>query len=555
MTELLAWTGTWLRRLLLLTAIVMAVQLLAPQLAGVRAGFGNLAATFSSLPKLTDARTAAGNLVRSRTLALEQRYIELEKLARADLEREHATVGSRLEAARRSQSRSAVARAIYTGDGLTDALTAQIDLVFLEHEHALLGKLLDVEALHVDWQDQVQASRRCEQARVARNDFLRDSSILIRVLGSPERITFERLDARWQRECDLYLELRRAFVAGQASSRARQWLDGRAGILAESTNSVLAPLDDRISTLEKSWAGRLRDEFFRALPIALVILLGLPIAVLLTRGAFFFLAQFAAGRPAIRLLPDAIGTIEPGGRASGHGPDRAAISAVSQSIVIDEAQELLVHPEYLQSSSLAGTKDTQWLLDWRYPLSSLAAGMVALTRIRATPAESFVISATRDPFSELGVITLPSGSALAFQPHNLAGVVQPRDRPLRITRHWRLTSLSAWLTLQLRYLVFHGPATQIVKGCRGIRVEPAGQGRSIDQAATIGFSANLSYSMTRCETFGAYLLGKRGLFNDHFAGGPGSYVYEEIPHFGKKAGIIGRGLEGVVDAVRKAFGV
>jgi hypothetical protein len=355
MTELLAWTGTWLRRLLLLTAIVMALHLLAPQLAGVQAGFGSLGATFSSLPKLTNARTAAGNLVRSRTLALEQRYVELEKLARADLEREHATVGSRLEAARRSQSRSAVARAIYTGDGLTDALTAQIDLVFLEHEHALLGKLLDVEALHVDWQDQVQASRRCEQARVARNDFLRDSSILIRVLGSPERITFERLDARWQRECDLYLELRRAFVAGQASSRARQWLDGRAGILAESTNSVLAPLDDRIRRLEKSWAGRFRDEIFRALPIALVILLGLPIAVLLTRGAFFFLAQFAAGRPAIRLLPDAIGTIEPGGRASRNGPDGAAISAVSGRAVLAASAVPLMWRRAVRALALSRT--------------------------------------------------------------------------------------------------------------------------------------------------------------------------------------------------------
>ena len=407
----------------------------------------------------------------------------------------------------------------------------------------------------MQWQDQVRASRRCEQARVARNDFLRDSSILIRVLGSPERNTFERLDARWQRECDRYLELRRAFVAAQASSRAQQWLDQRAGILAKSVQSTLAPLDDQLRELEQGWAGRIRDEFFRALPIALLILLGLPIAVLLTRGAFYFLAQFAARRPPIRLLPDASGAIEQGGRTSRNGADRAAISSVSQSITIDEDQELLVHPEYLQSSSLAGTKETQWLLDWRYPLSSLAAGMVALTRIRATPAESFVISATRDPFSELGVITLPPGSALAFQPHNLIGVVQPRHRSLRITRHWRLASLSAWLTLQLRYLVFHGPATLIVKGCRGIRVEPAGQGRSIDQAATIGFSANLSYSMTRCETFGAYLLGKRGLFNDHFAGGPGSYVYEEMPHFGKRTGITGRGLEGIVDAARKAFGI
>ncbi|MCK7502947.1 MAG: hypothetical protein MZV70_01815 [Desulfobacterales bacterium] len=36
------------------------------------------------------------------------------------------------------------------------------------------------------------------------------------------------------------------------------------------------------------------------------------------------------------------------------------------------------------------------------------------------------------------------------------------DRPMQITRHWRLGSLSAWLTLQLRYIVFHGPAKRHV---------------------------------------------------------------------------------------------
>jgi len=142
-----------------------------------------------------------------------------------------------------------------------------------------------------------------------------------------------------------------------------------------------------------------------------------------------------------------------------------------------------------------------------------------------------------------------------FQPHRLIGVVQPQAQPLKITRHWRLGTLNAWLTLQLRYLVFHGPATLVVKGCRGVRVERADQGRSINQAATIGFSANLAYSTLRCETFGAYLMGRQELFNDHFGGGPGFYVYEEMPHGGARTGLFGRGLEGFSDSVLKVLGV
>ncbi len=111
------------------------------------------------------------------------------------------------------------------------------------------------------------------------------------------------------------------------------------------------------------------------------------------------------------------------------------------------------------------------------------------------------------------------------------------------------------MELVLRFLIFHGPAKLIVKGCRGIRVEQAGKGRSINQAATIGFSANLAYSNTRCETFASYLMGKQELFNDKFAGENGFYFYEETPHFGKKTGITGRGIEGVTDSILKIFGI
>ena len=136
-----------------------------------------------------------------------------------------------------------------------------------------------------------------------------------------------------------------------------------------------------------------------------------------------------------------------------------------------------------------------------------------------------------------------------------AGIVQHNGGPLRISRHWRLGSLHAWLTLQLRYLIFHGPVDLIVKGCCGIRVERVGAGRSINQAATLGFSANVTYATRRCETFGAYLMGKDELFNDYFTGDSGFYVYEEMPRGGRKSGIAARGIEGIADSVLKIFGI
>jgi uncharacterized protein (AIM24 family) len=297
-----------------------------------------------------------------------------------------------------------------------------------------------------------------------------------------------------------------------------------------------------------------REKFFAAvrsrLPLALGILLGvllLPVAI--KAFLYFVLAPLAGRLPPIRILP---------------GDDAPAVpplpaSAVSAAIDLAPGEELLVQPEFLQSSGQPAHKQTQWFLNAALPFASLASGMFALTRIRPAgdAPTRVVVSSQQDAFGEVGVLDLPAGAALVLQPRALAGVVKPAGAPLRITRHWRLPSLHAWLTLQLRYLVFHGPCRLVLKGCRGVKSEEPqpGHPRLINQSATLGFSANLEYRTTRCETFVAYLRGKEDLFNDLFAGGHGRFVYEEMPAGGRRGGVTGRGLEGLADAALKAFGI
>lgn len=323
----------------------------------------------------------------------------------------------------------------------------------------------------------------------------------------------------------------------------------------EAFQPTLTALDETIRRLETSPLLAVWERALGFVPAALGLLLGVMLLPLLIKAFFYFvLAPIAARRPPVHLLPAASGLLEVAGA-----------SAISQALVLRPGDELLIDPAYVQSAALGGDKRTAWLLDWWHPFTSLASGMYALTRIRSSVPESIVVSATADPLSEVSVMALPRGAAFVLQPRSLAGVMQPRDTPLRITSHWRLGTLHGWLTLQLRYLVFHGPATLIVKGCRGVRVEAAGagdagslaapRGRRISQAATIGFSANLRYATTRVETFYPYLTGKQGLLDDSFSGGPGYYAYEEVPHGGARAGVGGRGLEGFTDSVLKVFGI
>ena len=293
----------------------------------------------------------------------------------------------------------------------------------------------------------------------------------------------------------------------------------------------------------RAWSERWKlTELMRTAALILALIIVTPFLIRLF--CYFVLAPLAMRRPAIRIhVPD--------GRGFDIAP--AAPSATSVAVRLERGEELLVRQDYLQTSSHAGVKDTQWWLDWRKPITSMATGLIFLTRIRGD-GEVTNVSAVRDGLAEVTILTLPEGAACVLQPRALAAVAQPIRRRLRITRHWRLGSLNAWLTLQLRYLVFHGPVRLVLKGGRGVRVEPAEQGRVFGQDQLVGFSADLAYSVTRAETFWPYFLGREQLLKDRVMAGEGVLIIEEAP-FTARSGEVRRGLEGLIDAGMKVFGM
>lgn len=383
----------------------------------------------------------------------------------------------------------------------------------------------------------------------------------------------------WDREVGVYAWLFEKWkVEEKARAHGEHWIKRQAAETAQAAKAafestlgdspVRALLDDKarkqkaIADIESLVAAERveigKDPRQRALaavrsqlPAALWILLGVVLVPVFVKALLYhLLAPLAARLPPIRILPE-----------GGPPPPLPVIraSAVSHPVELPQGEELLVHPDYLQSSAATASRRTQWFLNARIPLSSLASGMVMLTRVRPkdSACTKVVVSAQKDPFGELGILELPAGAAMVIQPRSLAGVVKREGHPVHISRHWRLGCLHSWLTLQLRFLVFHGPCKLILKGCRGILAEQPDPGhpRQINQDATIGFSANLEYRNVRCETFLSYLRGKEALFNDLFGGGPGVFAYEEMPAAPGKGVLVGRGLEGLADAVLKVFGI
>jgi hypothetical protein len=324
-------------------------------------------------------------------------------------------------------------------------------------------------------------------------------------------------------------------------------------ISQSSVEDVFARLEQGIrdvkKKLDEAYLYKLVDRLSPFVWPAIGVLVGAMLAPLGIRAFLYFVAAPIAERqPPIRFPHD----------TPASPSELIVIKSVRQGfghlVDVDPESELLLRSDFLQSSSSTGKAQTQWFLNARYPLASLASGMYGLTRIRGQSTESVSVSSSADALSEIAAFDLPKGESVILQPHHLIGVLQRRDLPMRVSSHWRITTLHAWLTFQFRYLMFHGPATILVKGCRGVRVQEPDRGRSINQAATIGFSSRLSYRTSRTETFLAYLTGQKTLLNDRFDG-PGYCLYQEMPQSTGRAGVTGKGLEGILDGCLKAFGI
>ena len=436
--------------------------------------------------------------------------------------------------------------------------------------------LTQLRTLVVKAQSRRAGVTRLEQLRLAHVSLYKAYSSTVDQLGSeksahkilrwvPRTSTALKIKGQTDSEAYLALKVRDADKAYREQSNALAALGTAEPIESfhvdhQRLDALLAPLHGTVNEAKEiaagNWLSRLIASLVKAMPAAFAVLItGCAGHFAIKAFLFYILAPMATRAPPICLDPAASGTVLSRSPELSPTGKMTIKSAVSTEIRLSTDEEMLILPDFVQSSRASGNKDTKWLLDWSCPWTSLVSGMYALERIRPTPEEVIVVSAGDDPFCEIACLSLPAGTAMVFQPRGMVGVIYPSATPLKITRRWRLFSLHAWLTLQLRFLVFAGPVTLIVKGNRGVRVEPANRGQTIRQAATLGFSANLRYSTVRCETFYPFYAGKTALLQDRFAEVSGYYVYDETPAGSRGAGKGERGLEGVLDATLKVFGI
>ncbi|MEN3278506.1 MAG: hypothetical protein V7631_4296 [Massilia sp.] len=583
MAHLLSVLFLFLRRKLLLFASIVLVLVLAPW---IGREWRNIQRIADEVPALQRALEDVGARQAARADELARRLGQLSGAPLRRLDAEILALDTEIGRLQREQQREpgAILADAVTGSGSVAARLRESALrgVEIELRRQAREHLLVLRAHALVLGDRQAALAKAGQLRLAhvnayaawlrahrqRVQFQDQAGWFARLRLTP---SYAQLETLRKVESDLLAANNRAHRAFQAQQALLTRLSVPAAPAAFRVDErrlaqASAALRERLLQAERLAAQNLLWQGYLAvrpvLPVALGVLLGWWLVPAAIRTVFYFvLAPQAARRPPVVIgqadgSDPVVSTRQPGrdgARISAR--TSARISAVSQRVTLAPGQEMLIRPDYCQSQPAGASVATRLLFDWRHPLTSIAAHLWMLKRLRTRQEAEIVVSSTADPLDEVALVEIAPGEALVLQPRGLVGVLYEAGRPPTIRSHWRLGTLHAWLTLQLRYLAFEGPATLIVKGCRGVRLEGAAAGRTISQEATLGFSANARYATVRAEPFLPYLRGVQPLFHDTFDGQNAWYLYEEVPRNARANRHRSNPLELLVDAGLKAFGI
>lgn len=414
----------------------------------------------------------------------------------------------------------------------------------LSESRALVGELAEkAKGIGGEIDGKLTELRELEEQRQQMGKWLEKVKNIFR-RGEIERER-QRIEARERKVREemagLSAERRRIMVAGGETEEELK----RRELLRNEKEKELRKMQEMRRALDNLIRNEVRQLALTALLILAALIL---IPFLWKLAAYYVIAPVAESSKPILL-----GSEVPGGDGITATPSHPA-----QRLHIGEGEVLMTKVDYLQGSMGGFDKRTKWLMDWRYPFSSMAAGLFMLTQIRNTvggAAGQVTLSTREDATEELSVVEIPSGKSMVFRPHYLVAVSHPIGTPPRIRSRWVFGKLHAWVNLRFRYLIIEGPTKLVFSAQRGVQVEevvPELPGRRVNSHLTAAFSPHLSHSPKRAETFVAYLRGKNALFDDFFQGS-GHVIQQQVT--GAKRNPVARIWESVFGAIGKVFGI
>lgn len=283
------------------------------------------------------------------------------------------------------------------------------------------------------------------------------------------------------------------------------------GLERQSLTDAEASLANARRAEASPWMWVMRQMQDVAWPLGFIVLMVMALPWLQRTFFYFVVMPWVERAPKLTLVEDAEGRL-----SFGRG-------VRTLEVTLSDGEVCWSRADYVRPVS--AKTGSQWLFDWRAPLVSYAAGLSVLTRIEGDAGAGVVatLASPRDSDSYLLDVRLDEHPGFVFHPRHLVAVVGR----VQLFTVWRLFSVHAWLTGQVRYIGVKGSGRCVLEGFGDIVVQSASDTPSkIEQELLVGFDARLRYSTARTEAFLPYFLGRTPLVDDVFSG-DGRYVWQK----------------------------
>ncbi len=224
------------------------------------------------------------------------------------------------------------------------------------------------------------------------------------------------------------------------------------------------------------------------------------------------------------------------------------------TVGVPQGGRLLARPGYIQSDR-QGAK-SEIFFDRTAPNLSYLSGLVLLTRLDSGDGEELRevnLGTPDDPDAYLMRIDLKGHPGVVLRASHVVALTGD----IKIRSAWRLSSLHAWATSQVRFLIFSGTGSLILEGYGDV------SGRAVDgleekrMHLVLGFDTRLTYQTRRTATFLPYLVdpGREPLVVDTFEG-EGAVFFEKNPTARTRRRTAGEAIAGFfLDAIRRLLGL
>lgn len=221
---------------------------------------------------------------------------------------------------------------------------------------------------------------------------------------------------------------------------------------------------------------------------------------------YFGIARLAMHAPPVRLEKSQGGSVEV-------DPSRKTLP-----VRLDPGKTLYTRMAWLHQYTPGARKRTRFLLDWKAPFISYAAGLSELTEV-TTPVDGettqVVLSSAENPDTFLCEVRIENHPGIAVYPSQVVAI----SGNMKLNTRWTLLNLHSWVAGRLRYIIFSGTGSLYIKGMAGVDPVPiSGRGVRLSEHILIAFETRLSFSTVRTETFWPYYRRLTPLFDYHFEG-------------------------------------